>query len=143
MKLASPRALRSKTSLVGWRLRQQRWLTLWLGLLSTLLMLTVSAAATCNFLLKWGTTGMGAASSLRLEPLRSIARATFMFQIHLPACRSSTPAAISSCSSASRAMCPAGSLVLIKWRRTRRAMFIRLTYSPTGYRSSVQAAHFY
>ena len=59
MKLAPPRALRSKTSSVGWRLRQQRWLTLWLGLLSTLLILTVSAAATCNFLLKWGTTGTG------------------------------------------------------------------------------------
>jgi hypothetical protein len=43
----------------SWRFRQQRRLALVLMLLSALLVLTVSAAAACNFLLKWGTTGTG------------------------------------------------------------------------------------
>jgi sugar lactone lactonase YvrE len=59
MKLNPPRFLRSKTPSLSRHLRLHHRLTLFLGLLGALLVLTVSAAATCNFLLKWGTTGTG------------------------------------------------------------------------------------
>jgi DNA-binding beta-propeller fold protein YncE len=59
MKLTPPHAPRSNTASFCWPLRQQRWLALFLILLSALLVLTVSAAATCNFLLTWGTSGTG------------------------------------------------------------------------------------
>lgn len=59
MKSNPPRFPLSKTSSLKRRLRQHRRLPLFLGLLVALLVLTVSAAATCNFLLKWGTTGTG------------------------------------------------------------------------------------
>ena len=59
MKSNPPRFPLSKTSSLSRRLKQSRRLALFLGLLSALLVLTVSAAATCNFLLKWGTTGTG------------------------------------------------------------------------------------
>src|SRR5258707_8490615 len=48
---------RSKTSSFSLPLRKHRRLALFLGLLTALSVLTVSAAATCNFLLKWGTSG--------------------------------------------------------------------------------------
>jgi sugar lactone lactonase YvrE len=50
---------RPKTSSSSLGLRKHRRLALVLGLLTALSVLTVSAAATCNFLLKWGTTGNG------------------------------------------------------------------------------------
>lgn len=56
----SPRPFHSKAFSNHRRLRQHHWLTLALGLLGALFVLTVSAAAACNFLLKWGTTGTGA-----------------------------------------------------------------------------------
>jgi len=59
MKSNTQRFLPSKTSSLSRRLSRHRRLALCLSLLSALLVLTVSAAATCNFLLKWGTTGTG------------------------------------------------------------------------------------
>jgi len=48
---------RSKTSSFSLPLRKHRRLALFLGLLTALSVLTVSAAATCNFLLKWTPSG--------------------------------------------------------------------------------------
>jgi hypothetical protein len=59
MKLDPPQSSRSKISSFTKRSRQYRWLVLSLVLTSALLVLTVSAVATCNFLLKWGTSGTG------------------------------------------------------------------------------------
>src|SRR5258705_1508997 len=47
----------SKNSSPGLRLRKYRPFTIMLVLLGALSVLTVSAVASCNFLLKWGTTG--------------------------------------------------------------------------------------
>jgi tripartite motif-containing protein 71 len=58
------RSGRSKMSSFSLRSRKHRRLALVLALLSALCVLTVSAAATCNFLLKWGTTGTGSGQFL-------------------------------------------------------------------------------
>ena len=57
MRLDPPRSSRSKILSFRLRLRPHRWLTVFLGLMTGMLVLTVSATAVCNFLLKWGTTG--------------------------------------------------------------------------------------
>lgn len=55
---------RSKTSSLSLQLWKHRRLALVLALLSGLTAMTVSATATCNFLLKWGTTGSGSGQFL-------------------------------------------------------------------------------
>ena len=58
MKVDHLRLRRSSTSF-GFRSSRPRRLAIVLGLLGALTVLTVSAAATCNFLLKWGASGNG------------------------------------------------------------------------------------
>src|ERR687889_440820 len=60
MKSVPPRSTRPKTSSSGRQRRRRRRLLLSLSLVCATLALTASAAATCNFLLKWGTSGTGA-----------------------------------------------------------------------------------
>jgi tripartite motif-containing protein 71 len=60
MKSVPPRSTRPKTSSSGRPRRRRRRLLLSLALACAVLALTASAAATCNFLLKWGTSGTGA-----------------------------------------------------------------------------------
>ncbi|MCA1815414.1 MAG: PxKF domain-containing protein [Acidobacteria bacterium] len=60
MRLASPTLPRAKNSSPGRRSRRRGWFGLLLLMFVALLMFTVSAAATCTFVLKWGSTGSAA-----------------------------------------------------------------------------------
>jgi hypothetical protein len=59
MKSFNPRFRRFKTSSFILQVNKHRQLMLVVAVLSALSVLTVTAAATCNFLLKWGGTGSG------------------------------------------------------------------------------------
>ena len=59
MKSFNPRFRSVKTSSFIFQFNKHRQLMLVVVVLSALSVLTVTAAATCNFLLKWGATGSG------------------------------------------------------------------------------------
>ncbi len=133
---------RSKTSSFSLPLRKHRRLALFLGLLTALSVLTVSAAATCNFLLKWGTTGNGHSEfttprGIAVDPSGNVyvsdsntrvqkfdSSGTFILQFGVPGVVN-------------------GGFVL-RWQRTRPAMFmcLMLMKTPVGCRSSTPVAFF-